>query len=87
MLIGSNCSTKALPYFNIMNKHTNIQHEASMFNIDEQVLFYLQTKGLNLVKSQQLIVQNFVGDIIDQLPDEFYLEVKPILDIKIGNNI
>lgn len=87
LLIGNNCKTQALPTFDIRNNLTKIKHEATMFSLDEEILFILQVKGFSIIEAQQFIVQKFVSDIVEKLPDEFYLEVKPILDLKIGNNI
>lgn len=86
MLIGRNCTVKTLPTFNI-NGSVQLRHEASMFFVDEMTVLYLETKGLSSVEAHQWIMQNFVGDIIDQLPDEFYLEAKPILEMKFSSNV
>jgi Fe-S cluster assembly protein SufB len=86
MIIGKEATIKTIPEFEINNSNSNITHEARMFIIDENILIFLQLKGINKIDCEKLIIQNFSLDIIERLPDEFYLEIKPLLDFKIINN-
>lgn len=71
----------------IINQNTTSQteHEATTSQISQEILAYLQTRGLDPEKAKMLIVGGFCGDILTRLPMEFALEARKLVELTLEN--
>jgi Fe-S cluster assembly protein SufB len=69
MLIGSNCSANTFPYIEVMNKTSQVEHEASTSRISEEQLFYLMQRGISQEDAVSLIINGFCKDVFLQASD------------------
>jgi Fe-S cluster assembly protein SufB len=83
MLIGSNCSANTFPYIEVMNKTSQVEHEASTSRISEEQLFYLMQRGISQEDAVSLIINGFCKDVFLQLPMEFAVEATRLLGMKL----
>jgi Fe-S cluster assembly protein SufB len=83
MLIGSNCSANTFPYIEVMNKTSQVEHEASTSRISEEQLFYLMQRGISQEDAVSLIINGFCKDVFLQLPMEFAVEATRLLGLKL----
>lgn len=87
MLVGANCSANTFPYIEAANKTTQIEHEASTSKMNEEQLFYLQSRGISREDAINLVVSGFCKDVLQELPLEFAVEAQKLLSLKLENSV
>lgn len=71
------------PTERIFNNTSTLKHEARVSDVDQQKLFYLQSKGIDLTAAKQLLVLGFIKDFTDELPLEYVVELNRLLKMDI----
>lgn len=71
------------PTEKVFNKSSILKHEAKVTDLDNQKLFYLQSRGIDLVTAKQLLVLGFIEDFANELPLEYSVELNRLLKIDI----
>ena len=87
MLVGNRCSANTFPYIEVGNRTSQVEHEASTSKMNEEQLFYLQTRGISKEDAINLIVNGFCKDVIRELPLEFAAEAQKLLALKLENSV
>jgi Fe-S cluster assembly protein SufB len=87
MLVGNQCSANTFPYIEVNNSTSQVEHEASTSRINEEQLFYLQTRGISREDAINLVVNGFCKEVIRELPLEFAEEAKKLLTLKLENSV
>ncbi len=87
MLVGNRCSANTFPYIEAENQTAQVEHEASTSKMNEEQIFYLQTRGLSKEDAINMIVNGFCKEVIKELPLEFAVEAERLLTIKLENSV
>lgn len=87
MLVGNRCSAHTFPYIEVGNKSAQLEHEASTSKMNEEQIFYLQTRGLSKEDAINMIVNGFCKDVFQELPLEFAVEAQKLLALKLENSV
>jgi Fe-S cluster assembly protein SufB len=87
MLVGNRCSANTFPYIEVANASSQVEHEASTSKMNEEQLFYLQTRGVAREDAINLIVNGFCKEVIRELPLEFAVEAQKLLTLKLENSV
>lgn len=87
MLVGNRCSANTFPYIETGNATASVEHEASTSKMNEEQIFYLQTRGLSKEDAIHLIVSGFCKEVIRELPLEFAVEAQKLLTLKLENSV
>ncbi|MBS0649819.1 MAG: Fe-S cluster assembly protein SufB [Verrucomicrobia bacterium] len=87
MLIGSKCSANTFPYVEVGNATSQIEHEASTSKMNEEQLFYLESRGISREDAIHMIVNGFCKEVIRELPLEFAVEAQKLLTLKLENSV
>lgn len=87
MLVGANCSANTFPYIEVGNSTAQVEHEASTSKLNEEQLFYFQTRGISKEDAVNMIVNGFCRDVIRELPLEFATEAQKLLTLKLENSV
>jgi Fe-S cluster assembly protein SufB len=87
LLIGSNCVANTYPYHEIRNKNAHVEHEATTSKISDDQLFYIQQRGLSEENAVAMIVNGFCKEVLQELPMEFAVEAKALLDITLEGSV
>jgi Fe-S cluster assembly protein SufB len=87
MLVGNLCSANTFPYIEVGNSTSQVEHEASTSKMNEEQLFYLQTRGISKEDAINMIVNGFCKDVIRELPLEFAAEAQKLLTLKLENSV
>lgn len=87
MLVGASCSANTFPYIEVFNKSSTLEHEASTSKMNEEQLFYLESRGLSREDAINMVVNGFCKKVFDELPLEFAEEAKKLLMIKLENSV
>jgi Fe-S cluster assembly protein SufB len=87
MLVGNACSANTFPTIEVANHSTQVEHEASTSKMNEEQLFYLQTRGISKEDAINMIVNGFCKEVIRELPLEFAVEAQKLLALKLENSV
>jgi Fe-S cluster assembly protein SufB len=87
MLVGDKCSANTYPYIDVKNNSATVEHEATTSKINEDQLFYLQTRGLDMEKCVSIIVNGFCKQVFKELPLEFSVEAVKLIEMKLENSV
>ena len=71
------------PTEKVFSKSSVLKHEAKVTDLDNQKLFYLQSRGIDLVTAKQLLVLGFIEDFTNELPLEYSVELNRLLKMDI----
>ena len=86
-LIGSKSKASTYPYLFLQNTSSIIEHEASISKLNEDQLFYLLHRGIELEKAISLLINGFCKDVMTMLPMEFALEADKLLSLKLEGSV
>ena len=83
LLIGDQCGAHTVPYIEVENPSSSVEHEASTTKVSEEQVFYAQQRGLSADAAQSLIINGFVRDVVKRLPLEFAVEANRLLELNL----
>jgi len=87
MLVGNRCSANTFPHIEVGNSTAQLEHEASTSRLNEEQIFYLQSRGLAKEAAVDLIVNGFCKEVIRELPLEFAVEAQKLLALKLEHSV
>lgn len=87
MLVKNCCSANTFPYIEVHNESAEVEHEASTSKMNEEQLFYLQSRGISQEDAIQMIVNGFCKEVIKELPLEFAAEAQKLLTLKLEGSV
>jgi Fe-S cluster assembly protein SufB len=87
LLIGDQCGAHTFPYIENANSSSKVEHEATTSKIGEDQLFYCNQRGIKTDKAIGLIVNGFCKNVMDNLPMEFAVEAKKLLEISLEGSV
>ncbi|MBD8923223.1 Fe-S cluster assembly protein SufB [bacterium] len=68
-----------IPVNVVSNVSSNIEHEATVSKINDDVLFYLMSRGMTEEKATELIVLGFIDKFKEELPMEYAVELNQLI--------
>ena len=87
LLIGDRCGAHTFPYVESRNPSAKLEHEATTSKIGEDQLFYCKQRGLSEEDAVSLIVNGFCKDVFKELPMEFAVEARALLNVTLENAV
>lgn len=87
MLVGDNSTAVTLPFIDVANMSSSIEHEASTSKMNEDQIFYLRSRGIQQEEAINMIVNGFCQNVFQKLPLEFAAEAQKLLSIKLENSV
>jgi Fe-S cluster assembly protein SufB len=87
MLVGSECAAHTFPVVTVQNKSAKAEHEASTSRISEDMLFFLEQRGISRENAIGLVVNGFSRDVFKELPGEFASEARALLALKLEKSV
>lgn len=70
LVIGEKAKAMAEPSLEIEANDVKASHAATVGRIDEDELFYLQSRGISEEKSKQILIKGFVHKVIERIEDK-----------------
>ena len=83
LLIGDKCGAHTVPYVDVRNSSSMLEHEATTSRIGEDQLFYCRQRGLDKEEAIGLIVNGFAKEVFKKLPMEFAVEAQKLLGVSL----
>src|ERR671934_1463381 len=87
LLLGSNCGAHTMPYIEVKNTSSQVEHEASTSKIGEDQLFYCTQRGISQEDAVSMIVNGFCREVFKELPMEFAVEAQKLLSVSLEGSI
>jgi len=83
LLIGKRCGAHTFPYIEVKNPGATVEHEATTSKISDDQLFYCRSRGIGEEDAVSLIVDGFCKQVFKELPMEFAVEAKKLLEVSL----
>ncbi len=83
MLIGKKCGAHTFPYIEVGHPSARVEHEATTSRIGEDQLFYCLQRGISEEDAVSMIVDGFCKQVFRELPMEFAVEAKALLEVSL----
>ena len=87
LLIGDECGAHTVPYIEVRNPTAQMGHEATTSKVNDDQLFYLQQRGIDLEESNYMIINGFCRGIFKELPFEFAMEASQLLRVSLEGTV
>jgi Fe-S cluster assembly protein SufB len=87
LLIGAECGAHTFPYLDSNNATAQVEHEATTSKISDEQLFYLRQRGISEEDAVSMIVHGFCKEVFAQLPMEFAVEAKELLNLSLEGSV
>jgi Fe-S cluster assembly protein SufB len=83
LLMGPHCGAHTVPYIDVRNATSTVEHEATTSRVSEDQLFYCRQRGLGEEDAIGLIVNGFCKAVLKELPMEFAVEAQKLLGVSL----
>ena len=87
LLIGDECGAHTVPYIEVRNSTAEMGHEATTSRVNDDQLFYLQQRGIDLEEANYMIINGFCRGIFKELPFEFAMEASQLLRVSLEGTV
>ena len=87
LLIGDKCGAHTVPYIEVKNSSSRVEHEATTSKVDDEQLFYCRQRGMDEEQAVAVIVNGFVRDVLQALPMEFAMEAQSLVAISLEGSV
>jgi Fe-S cluster assembly protein SufB len=87
LLINTNSRTDTYPAITVRGDQNATQHEASVSKVNEDMIFYMQQRGLTEGQAMSLAVNGFINDLARQFPMEYSVELKRLIDLEMEGSV
>ncbi|TDL83678.1 Fe-S cluster assembly protein SufB [Palleronia sediminis] len=87
LLIGGECGAHTVPYIEVKNNSSRVEHEATTSKVDDDQMFYCQQRGMDEEEAVALIVNGFCREVLQALPMEFAMEAQQLVAISLEGSV
>ena len=87
LLIGSTCGAHTVPYIEVKNNTSRVEHEATTSKVDDDQLFYCRARGMDEEEAVALVVNGFCKEVLQALPMEFAMEAQQLVAISLEGSV
>jgi Fe-S cluster assembly protein SufB len=87
LLIGDKCGAHTVPYIEVKNNSSRVEHEATTSKVDDDQLFYCRQRGIGEEDAVALVVNGFCKEVLQALPMEFAMEAQQLVAISLEGSV
>ena len=87
LLIGDKCGAHTVPYIEVKNNSSRVEHEATTSKVDDDQLFYCRQRGMDEEEAVALVVNGFCKEVLQALPMEFAMEAQQLVAISLEGSV
>ena len=87
LILDEKSKSDTIPTLEIENESASITHEATVGKLNEEALFYLQSRGLSEEEAKGMIVLGFISPIAKTLPMEYSIEMNKLIQLDMSGAI
>lgn len=70
LLLGEKAWADSRPKLEILANDVRCTHGATIGNINQEVLYYLKTRGISESKAESLVIDGFFQEVLSRIPDQ-----------------
>jgi Fe-S cluster assembly protein SufB len=79
LILDKESKSDTIPTEIVQESSSFLKHEAKVTDIDQEKLFYLNSRGVNSIQAKHLLVLGFIEPFVDELPMEYAVELNRLL--------
>ena len=68
ILLSKKAKINSNPKLKISCDDVKCSHGSTIGNLDSDALFYLRSRGVDLIKSKKILLNSFMNEIVDNIP-------------------
>ncbi|SES21132.1 Iron-regulated ABC transporter membrane component SufB [Tranquillimonas rosea] len=87
LLIGDKCGAHTVPYIEVKNNSSRVEHEATTSKVDDDQMFYCRQRGMDEEEAVALVVNGFCKEVLQALPMEFAMEAQQLVAISLEGSV
>ena len=87
LLINAQSRTDTYPAITVRGNQHATQHEASVSQVSEEMLFYMQQRGISEGEAMSLAVNGFINDLAREFPMEYSVELKRLIELEMEGSV
>jgi Fe-S cluster assembly protein SufB len=87
LLLDEDSRSDTYPTIRIDENDSDIGHEATVSKVGEDMLFYLQSRGLSEEDASKMIVNGFIEPVTKELPMEYAVELNRLIELQMEGSI
>ena len=70
LLLAESAEVNAKPELEIYADDVKCSHGATTGELDEEMLFYLRSRGLNISEAKKILIEGFINELFDSIENE-----------------
>jgi len=82
LILSENAKMNSDPQLEIYADDVKCSHGSTTGALDEEAIFYLRSRGLDMIEAKSLLIDGFAGEIMHSIPTD---DIKNILEQKLNN--
>lgn len=87
LMFDSDSSSDTMPHIEVEGEGTTVAHEATIGQIGDEQLFYLESRGLDDGEAKQLIVSGFIEPLTQELPVGYAAELNRLVQLEMEGSV
>ena len=87
LLINNKSRTDTYPAITVKGNQHATQHEASVSQVSQEMLFYMMQRGISEGAAMSLAVNGFINDLVREFPMEYSVELKRLIDLEMEGSV
>ena len=87
LLLDETSRSDTYPTMKIDEQDVAIEHEATVSKIGDEQLFYLQSRGIDKIQAESMIVNGFIEPIVKELPLEYAVEMNRLIQLQMEGSV
>jgi len=86
LVLDDKSTAESFPNLKVKVSDAQASHEAKISRLEEEQLFYLQTRGLSRRQAEGLLVTGFTKKVVNELPMEYAVEINELIPLELGGH-
>ena len=82
LMLDTGSTLQAIPCFKNNTSTATLAHEASIGSVNDEMLFYMATRGFSAQDAKRVIVKGFMKPLIQALQLEYALELNRLIELE-----
>ncbi len=87
LLLDEDSRSDTYPTIRVGENDADMGHEATVSKVGDDMLFYLQSRGLNEEDASKMIVNGFIEPVTKELPMEYAVELNRLIELQMEGSI
>lgn len=87
LILDDYSRSDTVPVMKVRNSSATIAHEATAGKLNDEDIFYLQSRGLTEEEAASMIVNGFINPIAKELPLEYAVEMNRMIELEMEGSV